>query len=104
MISEDVAVRIAKDYASNLVNTDSLLGEWLEKYTKLYKVTLTQKAPNNYWLLKKDDTIKHLVASYERDVYEVILVPYDDEVEIERAHFYVDAYTGKVIGGTQTGD
>lgn len=104
MIPEDTAVKIAKEYAKNLPNSDSLLGQWLEKYTKVHDVSLTKKRPNNYWLLKKDDTEKHLVASYERTVYEVVLVPYDDEVEIERAHFYVDAYTGKVIGGMQTGD
>lgn len=105
MISEDIAVKIAKDYAKSLVNSNSLLGQWIEKYTKLYEVSLTRKHPNNYWLLSEDDSItKHLVANYERTVYEVILVPYDDEVEIERAHFYVDAYTGEVIGGTQTGD
>lgn len=105
MISEDVAVKIAKEYAKSLVNSDSLLGQWLEKYTKVYEVSLTKKHPNNYWLLKKDDSnTKHLVASYERTVYEIILVPYDDDVEVERAHFYVDAYTGKVIGGMQTGD
>ena len=105
MISEDVAVINAKEYAKSLVNSNSLLGQWIEKYTKLYEVSLTRKHPNNYWLLNKDDSVtKHLVANYERTVYEVILVPYDDEVEIERAHFYVDAYTGEVIGGTQTGD
>lgn len=104
MISEDMAVKIAKEYANSLVNTDSL-GYWLEKYTKVHEVSLTQKYPNNYWLLKKDDSNqKYLVANYKRTIYEVILVPYDDDVELERAHFYVDAYTGKVIGGMQTGD
>lgn len=33
-----------------------------------------------------------------------ILVSEHDELEIERAIFYVDAYTNSVIGGNQTSD
>lgn len=105
IIPKDVAVRVAKEYANSLVNSDSLMGQWLDKYTEVYEVSLTEEHPNNYWLIKKDDSVTNfLVASYERKVYEVILVQYDDELEMERAHFYVDAYTGKVIGGRETGD
>lgn len=105
IISKDVAIKIAKEYASSLVDSESLQGKWLEKYTKVYDVTLTQKAPNNYWIIKNGILERQfLVANYERKVYEVILVPYDDEVEMERAYFYVDAYTGEVIGGMEQSD
>ena len=105
MISQDEAVQIAKDYAQSLVNSDSLEGQYLEKYTKLYEVTLTEKAPNNYWLIT-DGIIErnYKFASFKRKAYEVILVRYDDDVEMDRAYFYVDAYTGKVIGGMEASD
>ena len=105
MISQDEAVRIAKKYAQSLVNSDSLEGQYLEKYTKLYEVTLTEKSPNNYWLIT-DGIIEreYKFASFTRKVYEVTLVPYDDDVEMDRAYFYVDAYIGKVIGGMEASD
>lgn len=105
MITENKAVEIAKEYAQTLLKSNSLAGQYLEKYTKLYEVTLTQRAPNNYWLIE-DGIIErnYVTASYERTVYEVILVRYDDEVEMDRAFFYVDAYTREVIGGMEKGD
>ena len=105
MLSQDEAVQIAKKYVQSLVSSDSLEGKYLEKYTKLYEVTLTEKAPNNYWLIT-DGIIEreYKFASFTRKVYEVTLVPYDDDVEMDRAYFYVDAYIGKVIGGMEASD
>ena len=44
------------------------------------------------------------VADFTRTVYEVILVKPDDDLEIERAFFYVDVYTGEVIAGMEMSD
>ncbi len=104
-ITENEAVEIAKEYAKSLVNSNSLCGKYLEGYTKLYEVVLTQKAPNNYWLIEDGILERQLInANYERKVYEVTLVRDDDDVEMERAYFYVDVFTGEVIGGLERGD
>ena len=44
------------------------------------------------------------MADFERDVYEVILVSEDDELEVMRAFFYVDLYTNEVIAGREMAD
>lgn len=105
MIDKTEAVDIAKKYAQSLTRSSSMLGKYLQGYTKVYEVNLTKKKPNNYWLIEEGVPERNFVqASFERDVYEVTLVAEDDEMEIERAIFDVDAYTGQVIGGRQMGD
>ena len=105
MIDKTEAVNIAKRYAQSLTKSSSLRGKYLQGYTKLFEVRLIKKKPNNYWLIEDGIIERNLVqASFERDAYEVILVNEKDELEIERAIFYVDAYTGQVIGGMETGD
>ena len=105
MIDKNEAVNIAKKYAQSLVNSSSLRGKYLQGYTKLFEVNLTKKKPNNYWLIEEEIIERNLVqASFEREVYEVILVSEKDELEIERAIFYVDSYTGQVLGGMEIGD
>ena len=105
MIGKNEAVDIAKRYAQSLTRSSSMLGKYLQGYTKVYEVNLTKKKPNNYWLIEEGVPERNFVqANFERDVYEVTLVAEDDEMEIERAIFDVDAYTGQVIGGRQMGD
>lgn len=105
MIDKNEAVDIAKRYAQSLTRSSSMLGKYLQGYTKVYEVNLTKKKPNNYWLIEEGVPERNFVqASFERDVYEVTLVAEDDEMEIERAIFDVDAYTGQVVGGRQMGD
>lgn len=104
-ITENQAIETAKQYAKDLTNSKSLAGQYLKDYTKVYSIELTKRKPNNYWLISEGITARQFKsASFERDVYEVILVSEHDELEIERAIFYVDAYTNLVIGGFQTSD
>lgn len=105
MINKTEAVEIAKRYAQSLVNSSSLRGKYLQGYTKLYEINSAKKKPNNYWFIEEGIIERNFVqASFERDVYEVTLVSEKDELEIERAIFYVDSYTGQVIGGMEMGD
>ena len=62
-------------------------------------------------MLKLDNHIKSLYNKYFTlnpkeflDVYEIILVSEHDEMEIERAYFYVDVYTNCVIAGHYASD
>ena len=105
MITENQAIETAKQYAKDLVNSKSVVGKYLKDYTKVYSIELKTAKPNNYWLISEGITARLFKsASFERDVYEVVLVSEHDELEIERAIFYVDAYTNLVIGGFQTSD
>ena len=104
-ITENQAVETAKQYAKDLVNSKSIAGQYLKDYTKVYSIEMKVAKPNNYWLISEGIiSRKFKSASFERDVYEVVLVSEHDELEIERAIFYVDAYTNSVIGGNQTSD
>ena len=107
-ISLENAIIIAKEYASTLPQINSYIGKEidnLEKYTKVYDVQRTTVYPNNYWYITEGIIERELeVADYTRNVYEVTLVKEDDEMEIDRAVFYVDMYTGKVIGGRYMSD
>lgn len=77
----------------------------METYTKLYEVNLTEVRPNNYWYITSGVIERQLVyASFKRTAYEVILLDKYDQLEVERAFFYVDAYTGQVIAGNQMSD
>lgn len=101
-ISFEDAITIAKDYAQELYNSHSYMGQYLKDYTKVYDVQRTTVKPNNYWLIEEGIVERNFKqADYTRDVYEVTLVKPEDEVEAERAIFYVDMYTGKVIGGRE---
>lgn len=104
-VSLDEAVNIAKKYAKELYESKSYMGQYLENYNKLYEIEITKEKPNNYWKIEEGIVEREFVqASFERDVYEITLVREDDDVKLERAIFYVDMYTGEVIGGTQRGD
>lgn len=105
MISKDEAIEIAKKYAKELSTSNSLAGKWLANYTKVFEVSLTEVNPNNYWYITEGIIERNLViADFKRVAYEVILLNKDDEVEVERAFFYVDAYTGQVIAGKEMSD
>ena len=78
-LSKDAHIQTAENFASGKIATHNTHIDYQQRY---------------------DDW----QANFERDVYEVILVAEDDEMEIERAIFDVDAYTGQVIGGRQMGD
>lgn len=94
---------IYKDRWNDII--DSLAGKWMETYTKLYEVNLTEVRPNNYWYITSGVIERQLVyASFKRTAYEVILLDKYDQLEVERAFFYVDAYTGQVIAGNQMSD
>lgn len=104
-ISLEEAIEVAKEYARNLSNSNSYMGKYLNNYTKVYSIERTTVRPNNYWLIQEGIIERNLeVANFERDAYEVVLVRPDDEVEIERAIFYVDMYKGEVIAGGQMSD
>lgn len=104
-ITENQAIETAKQYAKDLVNSKSVVGKYLKDYTKVYSIELTKRKPNNYWLITEGIITRQLKqANYERDVYEVVLVSEHDEVEIERAFFYVDAYANTVIAGDEKAD
>ena len=77
----------------------------MKDYTKVYSIEMKVAKPNNYWLISEGIIARQLKsASFERDVYKVILVSEHDELEMDKAIFYVDAYTNLVIGGSQTSD
>lgn len=104
-ITENQAIETAKQYAKDLTNSKSLAGQYLKDYTKVYSIELTKRKPNNYWLITEGIITRQLKqANYERDVYEVVLVSEYDELEIERAFFYVDAYANTVIAGDEKAD
>lgn len=104
-VTENQAIETAKQYAKDLSNSKSVAGQYLKDYTKVYSIEMKKAKPNNYWMISEGIIERqYKSASFERDVYEVILVSEHDELEIERAIFYVDAYTNLVIGGNQTSD
>ena len=104
-ISEDEAIEIAIEYAKELKDSGSYMGQYLDNYTKVYEVIKTSYRPNNHWLIEEGIIEqKMVVADFERDVYEVALVSTDDEMEVNRAYFYVDIYTGEVIAGREASD
>ena len=78
---------------------------YLKDYTKVYQITKISTKPNNYWNIT-DGIIERQIkyASFMRNAYEVTLVSEKDEMEIERAIFCVDSYTGNVIGGREMSD
>ena len=81
------------------------LSNYLNNYTKVYEVNKTETRPNNFWVIEDGIIERQLeVADFTRTVYEVILVKPDDDLEIERAFFYVDVYTGEVIAGMEMSD
>ena len=104
-ISEDEAIEIAIEYAKELKTSGSYMGQYLDNYTKVYEVKKTTYHPNNYWLIEEGIIERNLeTASFTRDVYEVTLVSTDDEMEVNRAYFYVDVYTGEVIAGREAAE
>lgn len=104
-ITKNQAIETAKQYAKNLANPKSVAGQYLKDYTKVYSIEIKVAKPNNYWMISEGIIERQFKsASFERDVYEVVLVSEHDEVEVERAIFYVDAYTNLVIGGNQISD
>lgn len=104
-ISLEEAIKIAKKYAKDLVDSNSYMGQYLDNYTKVYSIERTTVRPNNYWLIQDGIVERNLeIADFERTAYEVVLVRPDDDLEIERALFYVDIYTGEVIAGSEMSD
>lgn len=104
-ITEEQAIETSKKYAEQLKNSNSLTGKYLNNYTKVFGVALTKCKPNNYWLITEGIIERNLVtADFEREAYEVILVSEDDEMQVERAFFYIDAYTNSVIAGREMAD
>lgn len=104
-ITEEQAIETAINYAEELENSESLAGKFLKNYNKVFQVTLTKCKPNNYWTITEGIIERNLsIANFERDAYEVILVSEEDELEIMRAFFYVDAYTNTVIAGREMAD
>ena len=104
-ISKDEAIDTAIKYAKELKTSGSYMGKYLDNYTKVYEVKKTTYHPNNYWLIEEGIVERNLeTASFTRDVYEVTLVSTDDEMEVNRAYFYIDLYTGEVIAGREASD
>ena len=104
-ITEEQAIETAKKYAKDLETSDSLVGKYLKDYNKVFSVTEKKYKPNNYWYITEGILERKLeTADFEREVYEIILVSEQDEMEIERAYFYVDVYTNCVIAGHYTSD
>ena len=103
-IDVEQAIDIAKNYAKQTSRTNSRCS-YLIDYTKVYQITKVSTKPNNYWTITDgiiESQIKY--ASFMRNAYEVTLVSEKDEMEIERAIFCVDSYTGKVIAGREMAD
>lgn len=104
-ITEEEAIDTAINYAKELKDSGSYMGQYLDNYTKVYEVKKTTYRPNNYWLIEEGIVERNLkVADFERDVYEVTLVSEDDEMEVNRAYFYIDLYTGEVIAGREAAE
>ena len=104
-VTLEEAIKIAKQYAKKIATSNSLTRKYLNNYTKVYEVNKTETRPNNFWLIEDGIIERQLeVADFTRTVYEVILVKPDDDLEIERAFFYVDVYTGEVIAGMEMSD
>lgn len=104
-ITEEEAIDTAINYAKELKDSGSYMGQYLDNYTKVYEVIKTSYRPNNYWLIEEGIIEQNMVvADFERDVYEVTLVSEDDEMEVNRAYFYVDVYTGEVIAGREAAE
>ena len=82
--------------------------EYYSKFTKVYEVNefVSQKS-NNYWDLVITNTPinnYNLNLGAEESTYEIILISPNDDLEIERAYFYVNPYTGQVIAGKEMSD
>lgn len=104
-ITEKQAIETAISFARILETSNSLTGKYLRNFNKVFEVNLTKCKPNNYWLITEGILERNLrMADFERDVYEVILVSEDDELEVMRAFFYVDLYTNEVIAGREMAD
>ena len=104
-ITEKQAIETAISFAKILETSNSLTGKYLRNFNKVFEINLTKCKPNNYWLITEGILERNLrMADFERDVYEVILVSEDDELEVMRAFFYVDLYTNEVIAGREMAD
>jgi len=104
-ISSAEAIETAKKYAKDLGRSDSLVGKYLKDYNKVFSISEKRCKPNNYWYITEGILERQLeTADFEREVYEIILVSEHDEMEIERAYFYVDVYTNSVIAGHYVSD
>ena len=103
-IDVEQAIDIAKKYAKEVSKTNSRCS-YLKDYTKVHQITKISTKPNNYWNIT-DGIIERQIkyASFMRNAYEVTLVSEKDEMQIERAIFCVDSYTGKVIAGREMAD
>lgn len=103
--------KIAKDYLQEIAKTSNV--DWVKEYYSKFTVIYESKPvvevhPNNYWECVKAGIgtadVSQKRESWTEGAYEVTLVRYDDDVQLERALVYVNPKTGKVIAGTEMGD
>jgi len=97
MISEDKAINIWKQYLTDLQTIDNYkIGNY-----KITNTELADKSPNNYLDTKSVDKYGMQHATFTRKCY-VITCTYGIVNDVIIG--YVDAYTGKIIGGDFFGD
>ena len=108
--TKEESIQIALDYIQKVSKecTNNSLKEYYSKFTKVYEVNefVSQKS-NNYWDLVITNTPinnYNLNLGAEESTYEIILISPNDDLEIERAYFYVNPYTGQVIAGKEMSD
>lgn len=103
--------KIAKDYLQEIAKTSNV--DWVKEYYSKFTIIYESKPvvgvhPNNYWECVRDGIgtadVSSKGKSWTEDAYEVTLVRYDDDVQLERALVYINPKTGKVIAGREMGD
>lgn len=103
--------KIAKDYIQEIAKTSKV--DWVKEYYQKFTVIYESKPvigvyPNNYWELIRDGINapdrNMKVETWTEGAYEVTLVRYDDDTQLERALVYVNPKTGKVSAGFEMGD
>ncbi len=108
--TKEECIQIALDYAQTVANecVSSLAKDYYSKFTKVYEVNeFVSQRSNNYWdliIANTPITDSNLNLGADESTYEIILVSPDDDLEVNRAYFYVNPYTGKVIAGREMSD
>lgn len=91
MISEETAKKIWKQYLNNK--------QEIFDYT-ITSISIEQKKPNNFLDIPSIDTYGYQMADFTRKCYVIVCTL---NAEGEKIEGFVDAYTGKVIGGYFSG-
>lgn len=107
--SQSECNKFALDYMQTVANTskEEWAKDWYSKYTVIYESKLVIGVkPNNYWdlVINGQNTAQMVSDTWTQTAYEVILVKYDDTLQMERAYFYVSPMTGEIIAGYEAGD